>query len=623
MAITKTNFINYSRCKRYVALDEVKKSRLNADISYEEYVKEELDDKVRELIGEMYSIDEDGNEEDLIDVEDPQLKVMMPFYKEIELLAGKKIESLFGGKTVYSLSTKSQESFDFDSNGIKYLCYVDIYNELDDEINIIEVKATTSNKYAHLECGYRSTAKEKYDKFSIFYKDLKGIYHLKEELSSFNMLDEMPEAEYIKKRNKLLDKYDSCGKYIYDLAVQRMIIEGDLKQHKFTNKKIHYYLAVLNHEYVFDGVYENNKPVYTNDIISLFDFTKITEELQDRVNIDKELINKYLFDMDASPCNLGLFCEYKRPSKCKYCKLCMKKIPKYNSSLNYMNNGFGFKDEDGITHKGLNLINEGYTDMLDIPESWIKNENHFIQRNALISDRPYVNKEKIKLALNNIKYPIYHLDFETFPCPLPRFRGEKCYTQSPFQFSLHIENEPNICDKEENHYEFLSSEYNKDERLELVKKLCEYINSDGTLFAQNVSFEKSRIRELSEIFPEYKDKLMSIYETGSDLLYVVRGNPKFYKEIGYDEIEAKKVNYYDKHLSGSYSIKKTLPVFSDLKYDDLDVKNGTQALVTYAMFPSMTKDEFKEKYNALLEYCKQDTWAMVVILKRIREIVNE
>ena len=402
-----------------------------------------------------------------------------------------------------------------------------------------------------------------------------------------------------------------------------MIIEGDLIKTHFTNKKINYYLAVLNHEYVFDGKYENNKPVYTDDIIRIFDFTKITEEYQSKISFDKEEIKHFLFDMDASPVNLGSHCEQKRPAKCKFCKICMKHIPKYNSSLNYMNNGFGFKDENGCVHKGLDLINEGYIKMLDVPESWIKNENHFIQRNALITNEPYINKEKIELALKNIKYPIYHLDFETFPCPLPRFRGEKCYIQSPFQFSLHIERTPGVCDKEKDHFEFLSSDPTKDEREELVKKLCEYINPDGTLFAQNVGFEKGRIKELSQIFPEYKDKLLKIHATGSDLLYIVRGKPDFYKEMGYDDVEAKKVNYYHKNLSGSYSIKKTLPVFSDLKYDDLDVKNGTQALVTYAMFSSMTKDELDFKYHSLLEYCKQDTWAMVVILDKIRELIKQ
>lgn len=623
MALTKTNFINYSRCRRYVALDEVKKERLNADVSYEEYKEEELREEVRDIVGEMYSIDEDGNEIDNIDVEDPQLKVMLPYYKEIELLAGKKVEHLFGGNTMYSLDTKKQESFDFDEDGIKYLCYVDIYNETADEINIVEVKATTSNKYLSLEAGYRSTKSEHHDKYSIYYKDKRGIFHLKEDLNGWNMLSEMPEDAYRSKRNKLLDKYDSCGKYIYDLAVQRMIIEGDLKQHNFTNKKINYYLAVLNHEYVFDGKYENGKAVYSDDIINIFDYTNITKEVLERVYYDKKEILSFLKNMDVSPCNLGEFCEYKRPSKCKFCKICMKKIPKYNSSLSYMNNGFGFKDENGVIHKGLDLINEGYINMMDIPEDWIKNENHFIQRNCLVSGKPYINKDKIKLALNNIKYPIYHLDFETFPCPLPRFKGEKCYIQSPFQFSLHIEKEPGVCDKEKDHFEFLSSNPNIDERKELASKLVEYIKPDGTLFAQNVSFEKGRIKELSEIFSEYKEELLKIHSTASDLLYIVRGNPKFYESMGYDKDEAKIVNYYDSHLSGSYSIKKTLPVFSDLKYDDLDVKNGTQALVTYAMFKDMSKEELEFKYSSLLEYCKQDTWAMVVILNKIREIVKD
>lgn len=609
MAITKTNFVNYSRCPRYVALDEVKKDKLDADISYEDYKDEELLDKIKEIVGEMY----DGDE-DLIDETDPQLEVMLPYYKNIELLAGSKVKHIFGGNTIYSLDTKKQESFDFNEDGIKYLCYVDIYNEIEDTINIIEVKATTSKKYKDLECGYRGS-----DKYSIFYKDKLGIFHLKEDLDSFDIEKEMPIKEYNKKRDKLLDKFDDCGKYIYDLSVQRMIIEGDLKEHKFTNKNIKYYLAVLNTDYVFDGTYKDNKPVYSDDIIDIFDFTNITKELQNKILTDKEIIKGYLNRMDATKCPLGKYCEYKKRSKCKYTKICMKDIPKYNSSLNYMNNGFGFKDEDGITHKGLDLINEGYINMLDIPYSWIKNPNHFIQRDAVEFHKQYINKEKINLALNNIKYPIYHLDFETFPCPLPRFKGEKCYTQSPFQFSLHIEKEPGKCDIDSDHYEFLSSDPSKDERLDLVKALVKYIKPDGTLFAQNVSFEKGRIKELSEIFTDYKKELMDIHATASDLLYIVKGDNNFYKELGYDD---NTVNFYDEHLSGSYSIKKTLPVFSDLSYAELDVKNGTEALVTYAQFANMTKEEKEFKYKSLLTYCKQDTWAMVVILNKIREMVK-
>ena len=116
---------------------------------------------------------------------------------------------------------------------------------------------------------------------------------------------------------------------------------------------------------------------------------------------------------------------------------------------------------------------------------------------------------------------------------------------------------------------------------------------------------------------------MSIYNTGSDLLYIIKGNSDFYKSLNYSDSESKRVNFYDYRLSGSYSIKKTLPVFSDLSYSNLDVKNGTEALVTYASFKTMPSELKRLKYNSLLEYCKQDTWAMVVILDKIRELIKQ
>ena len=43
MAITKTNFMNFTRCRRYASLDEIKKNSLDADISYKEYKNQELE----------------------------------------------------------------------------------------------------------------------------------------------------------------------------------------------------------------------------------------------------------------------------------------------------------------------------------------------------------------------------------------------------------------------------------------------------------------------------------------------------------------------------------------------------------------------------------------------------
>ncbi len=617
MAVTKTNFINYSRCPRYVALDEVHKEKLDADISYEEYLLLEKDEYIKEIVGSMYESDNSGEEQDLINVVDEQLEVLLPYYKRVEQLAGILTEKYFKGKTIYAEYTKNQECFDFSLNGIRYLCYVDIYNENEQGINIIEVKATTSKKYAELTYGKRGG-----EKFPIFTK--------KDNIYKLNLCVD-DEKSYSDKINKLKNRYSDIGGYIYDLAVQRFIIEGELRQSNNPNiNKVNYYLAVLNHEYIFDGTYDGNEAVYNqskegHEIITFIDLNDITKQMQelvkqDRVNIEKNIINSSIKEQP-----LKSYCEKGKRSECKYFKkICSSKIPDFNSSLNYIYNQHGFViNEHGDRLKGLDLINENYLKMLDIPQEWITNPNHQIQREALMFNKPYINIDKIKLGIKQLKYPIYHLDFETFPCPLPRFKGEWPYIQSPFEFSLHIEKEPGNCDKEKDNYVFLAKTFN-DEREEMIKDLIKYINPNdsGTLFAQNVSFEKGRIKELADMFPEYKEDLMKIYNRGFDLIWLLRGSKDNYLNWGLELEDAKKLNYYHPDFSGSYSIKKTLPVFSDLSYQDLEVKNGNDAIVEYASYPLRSKEELILKRQSLIDYCQQDTWAMVEILNKLRQIVK-
>lgn len=624
MAITKTNFINYTRCPRYAALDEVKQEKLDADISYKDYKQEELESNLSEIVGMMYELDEEsGEENDLVDKVNRQLEAMMDYYKLVETEAGRISEITFGGKSTYAESTKEQECFDFSMHGIHYLCYVDIYNENENGINIIEVKATTSKKYLKLMSGHK-----KQEKFSIFQKQ-NNIYRLKDEIPNYPLEEEMPLENYAKQREKLFDRYH-LGKYIYDLAIQRYFIEHEY-QSTHTEEKLknfHYYLAVLDADYIFDGTYEDGKPVYKctedhHELITFFDMTKVTEEFQLQIDADREKLERYLTDLDVSPCPLGIHCGYKQQSGCKYFSpICGKMIPAKNSSLSYIYGGHGFTKEDGTKIKGLELINEGYIGMLDVPEEWIQKNYHHIQRDCLAFDHVYVDKEKIAIGIKQLKYPLYHLDFETMPCPVPRFKGEWPYIQSPFEFSLHIEREPGICDKEKDNIVFLAKTHD-DEREEMIQLMLKYMNpNEGTLFAQNVSFEKGRIKELAKMFPKYRDDLMKLYDRGFDLLWLVNTNSKMYMDLGYSEERAKTFNFYDKRLSGSFSIKKTLPVFSDLKYDNLVVKNGTEAIVEYANYNKMSKEEYNLKYQALIIYCQQDTWAMVEILRALRELVK-
>ena len=56
-----------------------------------------------------------------------------------------------------------------------------------------------------------------------------------------------------------------------------------------------------------------------------------------------------------------------------------------------------------------------------------------------------------------------------------------------------------------------------------------------------------------------------------------------------------------------YSIKSIAVVFK-LSYDTLDVKDGIEAMITYHSLPLLDEKAFNKEYQALIEYCKQDTW---------------
>ena len=59
---------------------------------------------------------------------------------------------------------------------------------------------------------------------------------------------------------------------------------------------------------------------------------------------------------------------------------------------------------------------------------------------------------------------------------------------------------------------------------------------------------------------------------------------------------------------------------SDLSYNELEVKNGTEALVTYSLYDTMNEFDLNKAKENLRIYCKQDTWAMVVILDALRKL---
>jgi len=80
--------------------------------------------------------------------------------------------------------------------------------------------------------------------------------------------------------------------------------------------------------------------------------------------------------------------------------------------------------------------------------------------------------------------------------------------------------------------------------------------------------------------------------------------------------------YYTPEMRGSYSIKYVLPALvPELSYDDLDIKEGGTASNTFLSMVNETfEGDAQKTRRQLLEYCELDTYAMVRILDKLREV---
>ena len=149
---------------------------------------------------------------------------------------------------------------------------------------------------------------------------------------------------------------------------------------------------------------------------------------------------------------------------------------------------------------------------------------------------------------------------------------------------------------------------NKNEWRTLAEQLVNDIPQDGgSVIVYNASFEKTRMKEMANAFPDLAERLLDFNARLIDLRDIFRGGYMYMKEMG-----------------GSFSIKNVLPaVCPAFSYDSLvGVKNGTQAMTAFLALRTLPKEQCDEIREQLLAYCKLDTLAMVEIYRELCKQVN-
>ncbi len=372
--------------------------------------------------------------------------------------------------------------------------------------------------------------------------------------------------------------------HYHDLAFQVNLLE------KFGIKIHRAHIIHLNSEYIRRGELNINQLFKTEDV------TEEVENIKESVLGEMEIALKYIFQENEPKgyCD----CVYKgRSNHCSTFKYSNPKVPEY-----------GVHDISRIgasKAKLQELIDVGIFELKDVPED-IFNKLSDPQKNqiyAYVQNKILQDKFNIKKELDAFIFPLYFLDYETFPCAIPRFDGFSPYQQIPFQYSLYILDSPDAKPK---HFEFLFSE-KTDPSLEFVKSLQKDIEDNGTIIVWNKKFECKINDEIAKRIPDFKLFIDAVNVRVYDLMDI------FSKQF-----------YVNKDFRGKVSIKNVLPVLvPELNYKDLEIKEGGTASQKWNEIyqGDITKEEKEKIIKDLKVYCRLDTYAMYAIWKHLYELI--
>ena len=364
--------------------------------------------------------------------------------------------------------------------------------------------------------------------------------------------------------------------YAYDLAVQRHVLAGagiDVKQPS---------LMLLNRKYVFDGKDLDVAQLFVTAEVNPEDVVS-EDEISDRLKEQFRILNRNK-PPDIKP---GEQC--KDPYRCEFYDHCNPELPA--DHLSFL---------PRVAAKKIRLlVAAGIISIKKIPAKFPLSENQRRAVDCVRSGKPFISPE-LRDELDGLKYPLCFMDFETVFPALPLYARMSPYDQIPFQWSVHRQEKPGAPLK---HYEFLA-ENDSDPRLPFVESLRKALAGAGNIVVYNKTFEDTRLKDLARWLPKHAPDVEVIRGRLWDLYDVVRRN------------------VYHSAFAGSFSLKTVLPAFvPEMTYETLEVADGTAAGLAWERFldPATPPLEQSRLKLALLEYCKQDTLALVKLLEVLRE----
>lgn len=370
--------------------------------------------------------------------------------------------------------------------------------------------------------------------------------------------------------------HEHIKEYYPDVAFQKYVLT------KAGLKINHCYILHLNPDYIRHGEIDLHQLLipYSLNHDDLFD--QCVKEVEMNIDEMRRINTNHVLPDYGARCS----------SSCDFLEFCHANLAKPNViSINGL-----------LKKKAHEYINKGIVTFMDLREHKIifPNLRKQVQVDAYLNKiSPVYSSADLNHFLKQVRYPLYHLDFETMNEAIPPYDNTSPYEQLPFQYSLHIEMSQG---GELLHKEYLGNRL--DCLRELAEQLCKDIPPNVCSIAYHSSTEKGIIRMLAKKYPDLKDHLENIANHMIDLL-----DP------------FKKGWFYDVKQGGSNSIKFVMPALCPEMEDAYHklpvVHNGGEALTMFPKLVKMKGEEYAKTRAGMLSYCELDTLSMVKVLNAL------
>ncbi|MCB9163579.1 MAG: DUF2779 domain-containing protein [Flavobacteriales bacterium] len=365
---------------------------------------------------------------------------------------------------------------------------------------------------------------------------------------------------------------------IHDVALQCHVIEGN------GIPLVDVSIVHLNNAYVRRGAL---------DLQQLFAITRIKDAVdQERLSVPARIATlKQVLVGEEPAVPIGPHCS--APFTCDFMAHCWAHVPGHGSVFEFSN---ARGKEWELYARGIHLLT-------DIPADETLTSKQRLQVEVARSGRPQVDRPALRRWLGELRYPLFHFDFETVMPAVPLFDGTRPYQQLPFQYSVHVQRAPGA---EPQHREHLA-DATGDPRETLTLALIRDLEEEGDVLAYNASFEKQRLQELARDLPTHAPALQRIIARLKDL------HTPF--KAGW---------YVAPAMNGRTSIKVVLPALvPELSYADLAVQEGgTASLRFQQLFTGNYPGDVAQLRQDLMAYCGRDTYAMVKVLEVLGRVVE-